>query len=477
MFRITALALGILALFYSINVKLGGKAKEVSNVDEELVPKKKLKKREPASIKKVAQTPKRNTPTYQPQVIPRDDSPRRDEPIIDDYADSSSVGSAPQQTYSMGNSYSYGGGGGGSGYSSGRSYSGDSSGLRGSGSSSSSSGSSGSSLGGTQYFSGVPYSGTVSSGGTTGSSSGGGSNNNDDDDDDNDSGNSSGGSNTASLTCSSNQGGGAYQNPITVGLTCSSPSTIKYCLSQGACCDPRVSGTVYSSNLIIGELSGDYCLSFYGESSTLGKSSTVTQLNYDINNILPDIQVTHKQTFFQTTQLSGRSEIRSNDSGKQNFVMGQISLKSNDPGPSGLNMSCGEIVTNYVELPQSPVATMSPFDMLGLTVTQQAVTSIDVDDLVYGDNFITSYVIDKNYATPLYSCSTTKINLWDFEYFQAGVAHASPVTGNYREFAGEFTVYGFFESDEETVYQAQSGSSSEEIDGRSLKSGMFSIFF
>lgn len=462
MFRITALTLGILALFYSINVKLGGKPQEVVDVEEELVPKKKLKKREPASIKKTAQAPKKNIPTYQPQTIPRDDSPRRDEPV-DDYADASGGGSAsPQETYSMGSNYSWGGGG--SGYSSGRSYS----------DSGSSSGSRGGDSPKTQesplvWGGGGTYGGT--GGGTVGGSTGGGGGEEDDDDEEDD------GGNTASLTCSSNQGGGAYQNPITVGLNCSSPSTIKYCLSQGACCDPRVSGTVYTSSLIIGELSGDYCLSFYGESSSLGKSSSVTQLSYDINNTLPDIQVTHQQTFFQTTQLSGRSEIRSNDAGKQNFVMGQISLKSNDPGPSGLNMTCGQIVTNYVELPQSPVATMSPFDMMGLTVTQRAVTSLDVEDLVYGDNFITSYVIDKNYSTPLYSCSTTKINLWDFEYFQAGVAHGSPVTGNYREFAGEFTVYGFFEEDEATVYQAQSGSSSEEIDGRSLKSGMFSIFF
>lgn len=471
MFRITALTLGILALFYSINVKLGGKPKEVVDVEEELVPKKKLKKREPASIKKnTVRTPKNNIPTYQPQSIPRDDSPRRDDPV-DDYADSSSGGgSSAPESYSMGSNYSYGGGGGG--YSSGRSYAGSgSSSSRGGGADSSSTGPSGSSLGGgTQYYSGVPYSG-VSTGGTTGSSSGG---NNDDDDD---SGNSSGGSNTASLTCSSNQGGGAYQNPITVGLNCSSPSKIKYCLSEGTCCDPRVSGTVYTGNIAIGEKSGDYCLSFYGESTSLGKSSSVTQLSYDINNSLPDIQVTHKQTFFQTTQLSGRSEIRSNDSGKANFVMGQINLKRNDPGPSGLNLSCGQIVSNFVELPHNPVATMSPFDMMGLTTSQRAVTSLDVEDLAYGDNYITSYVIDKNYSTPLYSCATTKINLWDFEYFQAGVAHASPVVGNYREFAGEFTVYGFFEQDEDNVYQAQSGSSSEEIDGRSLKSGMFSIFF
>src|SRR5690606_1380613 len=148
-------------------------------------------------------------------------------------------------------------------------------------------------------------------------------------------------------------------------------------------------------------------------------------LSYGINNILPDIQVEHQQTFFQTTQLSGKSKIRSNDAGKQNFVMGQISLKSNDPGPAGLDMSCGEIVTNYVTLPKSPVPTMSPFDMFDLKITEQVVTSFDPEDLVYGDNFITSYVIDKNYATPLYSCSTTKINLWDFEYFQAGVAHGS----------------------------------------------------
>lgn len=461
MFRITALTLGILALFYSINVKLGGKPKEVVDVEEELVPKKKLKKREPASIKKnTVRTPKNNIPTYQPQSIPRDDSPRRDDPV-DDYADSSSGGgSSAPESYSMGSNYSYGGGGGG--YSSGRSYAGNSgsSGTKGSDSiSTSSSPLPPSVFPGPQIFPNQPIPVDKPK-------------KDDDDEEEKDEG-----GNTASLTCSSNQGGGAYQNPITVGLNCSSPSKIKYCLSEGTCCDPRVSGTVYTGNIAIGEKSGDYCLSFYGESTSLGKSSSVTQLSYDINNSLPDIQVTHKQTFFQTTQLSGRSEIRSNDSGKANFVMGQINLKRNDPGPSGLNLSCGQIVSNFVELPHNPVATMSPFDMMGLTTSQRAVTSLDVEDLAYGDNYITSYVIDKNYSTPLYSCATTKINLWDFEYFQAGVAHASPVVGNYREFAGEFTVYGFFEQDEDNVYQAQSGSSSEEIDGRSLKSGMFSIFF
>ena len=60
---------------------------------------------------------------------------------------------------------------------------------------------------------------------------------------------------------------------------------------------------------------------------------------------------------------------------------------------------------------------------------------------------------------------------------QADVSHASAVTGNVREFAGEFSVYGFFEADETNVYRGPAGSSSEDKDGRSLKSGLFSIFF
>lgn len=458
MFRITALTLGILALFYSINVKLGNKPAEVAYEDEAPVKKvKKIKKREPASVpqKKAVTPPPRNYQQYQPEP-PRFDAPEPEMPA-DDYA---SGGSPAQQPSYVSSGYSYGSGSGRS-YASGRSYSGGSSGSSSSGSGSSSSGTSTATSSPVYYGGGgvlLPPSTPIDQ-----------PTNDDDDvaDDDTD-------TTVTSLTCASNKGGGAYANPIAVGLTCSSTAQIKYCVSQGACCDPKTAGSSYSSDVVVGEYSGTYCLSFYGESASLGKSSTVTQLTYTINNTLPDIQVNHPQTFYQTTQLVGRSFLKSNDFEKSNYEMGQISLKSHDPGSA----SCSDIVTNYVSLPApAPAVVMSPLNMATVALSQQVNIPFSATHLTYGDNFITSYVVNRNYATPLYACSTTKINLTDFEYFQADVSHASAVTGNVREFAGEFSVYGFFEKDETNVYRGPAGSSSEDQDGRSLKSGLFSIFF
>ncbi|MCM2351855.1 MAG: hypothetical protein NDI69_17710 [Bacteriovoracaceae bacterium] len=451
MFRITALTLGILALFYSISVKLGNKPAEVAYEDEAPVTKKvkNIKKREPASApqKKVATAPTRNNQQYQPEPPPFD-APEPEMPAEENVSE----GSAAQETTYVSSGYSYGSG---SGRSSGRSYSGGGSGSSSSGSGSSSSGSRTSSpvYGG---GGGVIYGGVLPPPPA------------DDDNDDED-------TTATSLTCASNKGGGAYANPIAVGLTCSSSTAeIKYCVSQGACCDPKTGGSSYTSDVVVGENSGTYCLSFYGESSSLGKSSTVTQLTYTINNTLPDIQVNHPQTYYQTTQLVGRSYLKSNDFDKSNYEMGQISLKSHDPGSA----SCSDIVTEYVSLPApAPAVVLSPLDMAPIALTQQVNVPFSSSHLTYGDNFITSYVVNRNYATPLYSCSTTKINLTDFEYFQADVSHASAVTGNIREFAGEFSVYGFFEADEANVYRGPAGSSSEDQDGRSLKSGLFSIFF
>lgn len=457
MFRITALTLGILALFYSINVKLGNKPQEVTYEDEAPVKKvKKIKKREPASVpKKAAVTPpQRSIPQYQPET-PRFDPPEPEVPV-EEYA-ASGGGDGSQPTY-VSSGYSYGSGSGSrSSYSSGRSY--DSGSSSGSSGSSSSSGSASNPIiygGGGGVL--LPPSNPVDMV----------DDDDDEDDDDEDT------TPAVELTCSSNKGGGAYANPIAVGLSCSSTAQIKYCVSQGSCCDPKTAGSSYTSDVVIGQNSGSYCLSFYGESSSLGKSSTVTQLSYTINNTLPDLQVSQTQTFFQTTQLVGRSFLKSNDFEKPGYEMGQISLKSNDPGSA----SCSEIVTNYVSFPApTPAVVLSPLDMSTVLLSQQVNVPFSATHLSYGDNFITSYVVNKNYATPLYSCSTTKINLMDFEYFQADVSHAAAVSGGVREFAGEFTVYGFFEADETNVYRGPAGSSSEEQDGRSLKSGLFSIFF
>ncbi len=457
MVRLTALALGILALFYSINVKLDKKP-EVAFDDEDLRPKKVRKgkkNRAPASVaKKTVTPPAKSYEQFRPEP-PRYEAPEPEMPV-EDYGSPSGGGESVAQPSYISSGYSYGGGRSGSGYSSsGRSSSGSDSDSSNSGSSTAST-SNPVILGGGGGGVFLPPESQPCKGDECPQPP--------EPEEPKD----------ETLTCSSNKGGGAYANPIAVGLTCSSTAKIKYCLSQGACCDPKTSGTSFASNVIVGEDSGNYCLSFYGESSSLGKSSTVTELSYTINNTLPDIQVSHAQTFYQTTQLSGVSLLKSNDFEKLNFEMGQISLKSNNPGSA----DCEEIVTNYVSLPApAPAVVMSPLDMSVIELSKQVKIPFSVNHLTYGDNYITSYVVNKNYATPLYACSTTKINLSDFEYFQADVSQASAVLSNVREFSGEFTVYGFFEPDITNPARGPAGSSSESQDGRSLKSGLFGIFF
>lgn len=457
MVRLTALALGILALFYSINVKLDKKPQAAFD-DEDLRPKKvrKVKKaRAPASVaKKTVAPPAKTNEQFRPEP-PTYEAPEPEMPV-EDYGSSAGSESVAQPSY-ISSGYSYGGSRSGSG--SGRSNSDYSN----SGNDSTSNKSNNTIpvdnrmlCAGCGPVIDLPEPPKPPSKPCKGDEC------------------PQPEEPVATLTCSSNKGGGAYANPIAVGLTCSSTAKIQYCLSQGACCDPKTSGTSFTSNVIVGADSGSYCLSFYGESSSLGKSSSVTQLSYTINNTLPDIQVNHPQTFYQTTQLSGRSFLKSNDFEKLNFEMGQISLKSNNPGSA----ACEEIVTNYVSLPApAPAVVLSPLDMSTINLSQQANVPFSLNHLTYGDNFITSYVVNKNYATPLYACSTTKINLSDFEYFQADVSQASAVASNVREFSGEFTVYGFFEPDITNPSRGPAGSSSEDQDGRSLKSGLFGIFF
>lgn len=291
-------------------------------------------------------------------------------------------------------------------------------------------------------------------------------------------GDSSGDSTTEStpLTCTSNPGGGSYSNPVAVELSCSKTADIKYAITSGTSCDdPKTVGITYSSSLTIGAVEGTYCLSFYGVSS--GESSAVVQQTFTIDNTLPHLQVSHPVIQYQTTELAGVDHITSNDFGLTNHELGQINLTTNDPGPSGLNKDCGEVVTNYVTFPAPSNVVLTASDVSALTPSSQVNVPLRLVDLSYGDNFIFTYLANYNYAAPLYSCATTKVVLFDFEYFQAEVAHGVPGTDFIREFEGGLSPYGFFEADSTQVYRGPAGSSTEDNGGQRLESGLFSIFY
>lgn len=290
------------------------------------------------------------------------------------------------------------------------------------------------------------------------------------------SGGGSSSSTSDELSCSSSLGGGAYGNPIEIALTCTAPSEIRYCVSVGSCCDPLSAGMVYSSKIVIGENEGDYCVSFYGRDAS-DSESTVVQTNYNIDLTLPGLEVTHPKRYYQTTELSGISHIASDMFGRLNFGVGVINLKSNDPGPSGLNLGCEEIVNNYVSLPApAPKLILSFLNTVNISPTDQLNVPLTIDQLAYGDNFITSYIADNNFAASLYSCSTTKVRLEDFDYFQADASHAVAGTNEVREFAGGFSGYGFFE-EEINVYRGPAGASVATYQGETLETGLFSVFY
>ena len=187
--------------------------------------------------------------------------------------------------------------------------------------------------------------------------------------------------------------------------------------------------------------------------------------------------VTHNKTHYQTTQLSGIHDVNSSNFGETNFWLGQINLKSHDPGTSGLNLTCEQIVQNYSTLTSpAPLEMFTPMDMALIAPASTVEVPLSSSQLAYGDNFITSYILNDNYASPLYSCSTNKIILNDFDFFAVESCHGDPGTDEVREFSGSFTPYGFFEQ-ASVLPRAPAGSAIEEQNTQELRVGSFAIFY
>jgi hypothetical protein len=284
---------------------------------------------------------------------------------------------------------------------------------------------------------------------------------------------------TTANTCSADIIGGTFSAPLGVSLSCSTISTIKYCIgidTGSGCCDPLSASTTYTTSVTVGPASGNYCLSFFGESVSNG-DSPVYQNSYVLNTTLPNLLVAHPQTFYQTTQLNGVSLMTSSDFGKAGYNIGQINLKSHDPGPSGLNLDCEDIVTNYVALTApTPLEVLTSLDVSLDNPALQIEIPLRLAHLDYGDNFITSYIENTNTATSVYSCSTSKIVLNDFEFFQETLAFGDAGDNSKREFSGGFSPFGFFE-DDMTISRGPAGEQSEDNAGQKLQYGMFGMFF
>lgn len=286
----------------------------------------------------------------------------------------------------------------------------------------------------------------------------------------NDSPSSSSGT-SSTLSCKGSYGGGAYSHPIGVQLSCSSSAEISYCLSQDGCCDPELEGGTYSSAVIVGAKEGNFCLSFSGEAN--GKISGVTQINYTIDNTYPHLHVTHPKVVYQTTQLAGSSIITSNDFSKSGFHMGQVNLKTHNPNPDGLDLDCDKIMEQYSEF-SNPLTSMilSLDNMMGLSPTSEVEVPLNLTEMIYGENYITTFVVNQNYGAPLYSCSTTKVTLSDFNLFQMESAHWSVGATGMQEFSGSFMAVGAFEDGAES-FRAPASVDNE----ADLNTGLFEVVY
>ena len=280
--------------------------------------------------------------------------------------------------------------------------------------------------------------------------------------------------NPITLTCDASLGNGTYQNPSSVSLTCSTAATVKYCIQENTCCDPRTGGTTYAGSFTVGTAAKTYCLSFYGTAGS--SSSSVVQKNYIFNPAAPHLTATHTKRYYQTTQLQGLAVMTSSDFGNGEFNVGQINTQDRDPGVSGLNLTCSQLISTYQTLAPVVVETFAPVSMSGFLPTEQIEIFLRLPRLVYGNNFLTSFAVHSNYVERA-ACSTTRVVLQDFPFFVTEIAHGDVGTATVREFSGGFSSLGFFEADETNLNRGPAGESTEDQSGQELRTGLFSVFF
>lgn len=278
------------------------------------------------------------------------------------------------------------------------------------------------------------------------------------------------------LDCTANLGTGAYSSTQAVALTCTSSAEIKYCLSENTCCDPD-SGSIYTGPINVGTNPGNFCLSFQGTRTDHSKTSPLKEISYTFNGALPDLQVAHPKIVYQTTELRGQLNITSDDFGVDNHTLGVINLMNHDPGASGLNWSCADIIDQHSTLTASvPLIPLASTDVASISNSSQIDVFLNNLNLGYGKNYVSSYIINNNFMDTFVSCSTTLVTLEDFEYFESSPNQAEIGTNDVREFSGGFTHLGFFEP-EATVYRGPAGLGSENVATQELKSGLFGVFY
>lgn len=295
---------------------------------------------------------------------------------------------------------------------------------------------------------------------------------------------SSGGTGTVgppAFACSADVGSGTFRDPISVSLTCNNIASLRYCLAEGACCDPESAAT-YMSPIPVGEGPKTYCLSFIGE-DTKGNLSSIVQKTYTFNPGNPDLVVDHVQKFFQTTELSGLMSVASAEFSKNDYFLGVINTYTYDPHASGSALTtCEEIVNDFATVLPGPLSqqVIPETTLSGFSLNSQLDLFLGRSKIANGKNFVTTYIKNSAFDETYYSCSTTQIMREDFAYFDPSAAFTTTATTldtpEIREFAGNFTPFGHFEPVAPLV-RGPAGSAGAMVSNQKLEYGLFGIFY
>jgi hypothetical protein len=254
----------------------------------------------------------------------------------------------------------------------------------------------------------------------------------------------------------SDKNSGTYSSSLEVNLTINEPGDISFCIQSGGdCCGQDSEFTSYSEAIVIGESSGEFCLSYTGE-DTSGNVSELVSQNFLIDSTLPNLSISSSKTFFQTNELSGSISISSSEKGKSGYRISQHNSKAVDPS-SG---ECEDINTLFPVVSSGADITVNDsvesskflLDLVSTPDTIKVPLALS-NELEYGENhFITVIENFNNSDGSLFGCQVQKITLSDFNIFGNMSGGTNPTD---RLFGG-FGNFGHFKtSDADT---SESGS-------------------
>ena len=270
------------------------------------------------------------------------------------------------------------------------------------------------------------------------------------------------------VTCSLDRPQGLYGASLSVGITCSSPAKIYYCVQLGGGhCDPST-GVLYSGPIDLNLGDNIYDISYYAESISSNYITEVASATYTIDSTLPDLVVDFPLIQTQTSELPFLNTSSSSDFGKPYLYYSQVNLKSYNPG----SVSCRDIFDGYHLYSPTPVAIQSSLDVEPFdAMMDQIEQSIDLARLAGGDNYIVTFIEDQQ--RDLVTCQTQKVVVKDFHV--ASFTGAGASTGA-RSIAGGFVSYGHFQNDPLTP-TSSGKSESVRNDTKKLVTSLWDLFF